>query len=138
MIKASELRQGNIFEVEGLGNFPILDFSCDFTGNLHQVTFLSRLLYHRDRVPSETIETIIPELWQIKPIPLTPEILEKCGFKFNHYAYTYDLAEVSLSQNEFEPVVWVEGRRLEIGRPIKSVHQLQNLYFALTGEELIV
>jgi len=61
---------------------------------------------------------------QIDPIPLTMEILEKCGFSG---AWTTingldgNLMGVKLPELEYE---------------IKYVHQLQNLYFALTGNEL--
>lgn len=74
-------------------------------------------------------------------IPLTPEILEKCGFKLNANAvpqrwnkpfrestiYLY----IGLSGNiSFTPFAW--NYTLEVNH----LHQLQNLYFALTGTEL--
>jgi hypothetical protein len=61
-----------------------------------------------------------------EPIPLTPEWLESFG--------------VSNSRNQFFAVdkdgyVWYDRMMLVRVKP-KYVHQLQNLYFALTGEEL--
>ena len=62
--------------------------------------------------------------YDVEPIPITMEILEKCGFSG---AWTTingldgNLMGVKLPELEYE---------------IKYVHQLQNLYFALTGNEL--
>ena len=78
----------------------------------------------------------------IEGIPLTEEWLVKLGFeetynsqfrlKFDHkefYEFGYDFSKVEDKS--------MEGFRY-YGRyiKIKYVHQLQNLYFALTGEEL--
>lgn len=78
-----------------------------------------------------------------KPIPLTPEWLERFGFQktknggtFAEYYWsgkgmdlTLDL-ELSTSTPEYDSQ-YVSG-----STQLKHVHQLQNLYFALTGEEL--
>jgi hypothetical protein len=78
--------------------------------------------------------------WGIEPIPLTEEWLLKFGFEklsngwlrlhiCNDWSYLYwdRLAGLELSVNK-------QGIHFS---HIKHVHQLQNLYFALTGEELI-
>jgi len=76
------------------------------------------------------------------PIPLTPEILEKCGFKFrnqNYVTWYYKplmgfASTMKIFVHDdfyfFNPYEW------NFQREIKSLHQLQNLYYALTGEEL--
>ena len=81
----------------------------------------------------------------IKPIPLTEDILLKCGFKRvpkNLYvdnikdlrtAVTY--LKGSIIWNESTRIVWVGNIALD---NIKYLHELQNLYFAITGEELEV
>lgn len=68
----------------------------------------------------------------IKPIPLTEEILLKCGAK--HWRNpTYYVFETPYSPNiEFQPGDVCNYEH------IKNLHQLQNLYFALTGKELNV
>jgi hypothetical protein len=78
----------------------------------------------------------------IEPIPLTPEILEKCGFvktesksyrtgkEVVFYAYHKD----GLVYNTIQVLWWLFNRVMP--NQIKHLHQLQNLYFALTGEEL--
>lgn len=73
------------------------------------------------------------------PMPLTPEILEKCGFdKMNGHAPAigaYDWFD----NGKFETVHvyknWICLKGVD-SIPIKYLHQLQNLYYALTGEEL--
>lgn len=86
-----------------------------------------------------------------EPIPITPELLQKCGFKeslidadpIDGYYYSLevnnekhcDLTFSSRDENGFLEVVlfpydnWFRFRYL---------HQLQNLYFALTETELLI
>lgn len=78
-------------------------------------------------------------------IPLTHEILEKVGFVTADYeldVIVWDYKDTFLiSQNgipvEDQPIVfeWDNGDR-DVTTELKYLHQLQNLYFALTGEEL--
>lgn len=71
---------------------------------------------------------------QIQPIPLTPEILEKCGFEFDTITFSKSYLLLAEGDNGFD--VWVGGLSKVKLNPINYLHQLQNLYFALTGEEL--
>jgi hypothetical protein len=78
-------------------------------------------------------------LARIKPIPLTEEWLVKFGFEkfknpnntpnwiwfINKHSWVLQSFE---KQNEFYQLNGI--------KPINYIHQLQNLYFALTGEEL--
>lgn len=83
-----------------------------------------------------------------QPIVLTSDILEKCGFKKNKNGEPCieinDIAshlELMVGkENYFYPSITQtpdmdEERTVWLNR-INSLHQLQNLYFALTGEEL--
>ena len=84
------------------------------------------------------VDNMITTFDVISPIPLTPEILEKAGFVKELILgrkdkYWYRLGE--LSYNESHEAFWFHGI---LKYQPKSLHQLQNLYFALTGEELIV
>lgn len=85
----------------------------------------------------------------INPIPLTPEILEKCGFKWvdkndnNRIYYFRDIDEDhSLSWDERKKIIYLDCTDgyydIYFNNTAKYLHQLQNLYFALTGEELKV
>ena len=70
------------------------------------------------------------------PIPLTPEILEKCGFEKKGKRYSKGWVYLWEQENN---IVFALSEMYEfVGDylPCKSLHQLQNLYYALTGEEL--
>lgn len=83
----------------------------------------------------------------IKPIPLTEEWLLRFGFvKEVEYKKKINFSRFHLFQinasnsyndneNEFKVNFYQSKQCVELCR-IKHVHQLQNLYFALTGEEL--
>ena len=70
---------------------------------------------------------------QLMPILLTPEILDKCGFeKLNSGNRRFNkivLMCESVSNYLLKDIPLT---------PIKYLHQLQNLYFALSGKELEV
>lgn len=84
----------------------------------------------------DDINEDLPEFYD--PIHLTPEILEKAGFQ------TYDDIKKLDVESDFGCELTYEKGHLffydcdggKIGKEIKHIHQLQNLYFALTGEEL--
>lgn len=74
-------------------------------------------------------------------IPLTPEILVKSGIKVQ-LVFADGISEYNVIDNgKFETIV-VSGNIIRLqgvpSKPIEYLHQLQNLYFALTGEELEV
>ena len=80
-----------------------------------------------------------------KPIPLTEEWLLKLGLE-------YDRAEYYIKEDEYVNLLMfvnsktkkiyhfadVERRQYQTTLEFKHVHQLQNLYFALTGKELTI
>ena len=69
---------------------------------------------------------------EIEPIPITEEILLKCGFsKFKGDNSDCFLNDFETSCN-MELLFW-KGTEI---KNIKHLHQLQNLYFALTGKEI--
>jgi hypothetical protein len=77
-----------------------------------------------------------------RPIPLTEEWLLKFGFEVDDHLMNpddwpyvdYIKNEVRISEPNYSFAFYGRDNELEI----KYVHQLQNLYFALTGEELCV
>lgn len=93
---------------------------------------------------------LIP-LADIEPIPLTPEILEKCWFKKGNACYKNAYSRNVLDTDFYLRPSYECGFywgfnasstkldcELNSVKPIKYLHQLQNLFFALTGEELEV
>ena len=73
----------------------------------------------------------------LKPIPLTEEWLVKFGFLLDlhhHRGLTYSLNRITTYMQD--GIFWCDI--LWDCLEIKHVHQLQNLYFALTNEELTI
>lgn len=83
---------------------------------------------------------------EIQPIPLTPEILIRCGFEkwsennFFHEGFVdYWKLLYHEHNNEWEvyyaPDKSCSGQDISV---INHLHQLQNLYYSLTNTELLV
>ena len=73
------------------------------------------------------------DLEYIKPIPLTGEWFERFGFEYKKNGYYKFPIEIRLSGLVF---FGNEHSKRGLNINLKYVHQLQNLYFALTGQEL--
>lgn len=132
-ISINELRVGNLVSINN--GFEMIVHSI-FRDNTVYLDFVPPLINEGDIWEED--------LKDINPITLTRELFLKFGFtdRFNNYhgkefwtipnlkiAFRNegDGAHVPCTNNEF---LFSKGNR------IKYVHQLQNLYFALTGEEL--
>jgi hypothetical protein len=123
MIKANELRVGNLLLVHGtaLAALEILeDGVCYFFQ------------------PGTHVRTVI-EFEDAEPIPLTSEWLQRLGFEDDNHITVYDVSRrqpflfsICSTDKGFE----LFGGEGPIGKAFNYLHQLQNLYFALTGEEL--
>lgn len=135
MINANELRIGN-FVLDNNIQRKVLGIKKDDIGDVllldHKST--NRLLKN------------------INSIPLTPEILVACGFKkeirgeeddFDGPEIVYHLDGVDIYDHRecggnfsYATYTRYPGRGFKGGRIVDYLHQLQNLYFALTGKEL--
>lgn len=73
-----------------------------------------------------------------KGIPLTEEWLLKFGFYKNdeNYYVKENQTSIDLIKILFDEFNFYAENRGVVLREIKYIHQLQNLYFTLTGEEL--
>ena len=133
-MEARELRIGNLME---LPNGEISKVT-GFTEN-GKVWFV--------REPKH--EECALKINQVKPIPLTEEWLLKFGFGEMGlslgYFYKPICGNFSICSEDF--IFNINYKRYAVsnvisvdlhGFEIKYVHQLQNLYFALTGEELTI
>lgn len=117
MIKANELRRGNwiLFDKEP-------DIVTDISENM--IGGRSFYRFYLDR---------------IDPIPLTPEILEACGFESDGEGFlSGDFGQPMYFRMKvfiiYGKIKWLINRTSAV--EITSLHQFQNLYFALTGTEL--
>jgi len=125
-LKANECRYGNFIigtyesEDDNLVHETICEFKFyDCYNNYYNVESKER----------------IEEFTGFKPIPLTEEWLLKFGFeKIGRNFTTKDnfVIWLSLSSETYQFRLHGYGKDIEI----KFVHQLQNLYYALTNEEL--
>jgi hypothetical protein len=74
----------------------------------------------------------------VLPIPLTPEILEKAGFNMEGKYIWLKIDEAfelcTFASGTPGVGLYFEGQWL--GDTFNYLHQIQNLFFALTGEEL--
>ena len=116
MISKNELRIGNWAQVLGV----------------YKDSFLKAGIV---QVDAELILLVEQSKVGLLPIPLTPEILEKCGFKGDKMSL--GLLTIKVMQNwvnVYDEFIHASG----VSFPCEHLHQLQNLYYALTGEELEV
>ena len=70
------------------------------------------------------------------PIPLTPEILGKCGFVDGIIKLPFGKKLCIGSANNGTCIAYFGEQSETLSRYCEHVHQLQNLFFTLTGEEL--
>lgn len=122
-MKAEELRIGNLVYAET--GLPSLEVHTVMAGDIHDID--------SGRA-------------KVEPIPLTEEWLLNLGFKLHsrHSYHNYIL------ENGFCVSIWMEDKPCagfeekgicywgENYISIKHVHQLQNLYFALYGQEIVI
>lgn len=143
MINATDLRIGNaVFKKDALINGSDIQIK----ERLHLITAYD--IYHiiEDGDPTN------------HPIPLNPEWLERCGFnqvetiQRNQYEveerYTIRTDETNISYGFVTETYGGDPEKrtrfrfseytIDVLKAIRFVHQLQNLYFALTGEELTI
>lgn len=107
-MKASELRIGNFVLVKDRDNFSF-------------------------QVNEDSISNFAKGNLEIRHVPLTEEWLLKFGFNKNNMMGETNFNKGGLYISDDFIFVYYHGNRVYL----KYVHQLQNLYFALTGDELI-
>lgn len=136
MIKASELRIGNFIQCQKVPNGPFE--AVKITG------------VHWDG--ADWIEWIADDGYRVgmhKPlgytgIPLTPDILEKCGSIIPYKDNRIQIGELSFFVQSDDVGAWYLNLSESAYQEaitfykIRHLHQLQNLFFALTGDELEV
>jgi len=121
-ISASELRIRNIHEGD--------DFSIPRLG-ISSVKIDGKSFNH---ITSYGIHLVDEGKMEFKPIALTEEWLVKFGFtKGGDRCYRIHTIRIFININKTIFAYAFEG-----AVNIKFVHQLQNLFFALTGEELTI
>ena len=130
MIKTNELRIGNFVSINN--GFEMLVHSI-FQNDTVYLDFIPPLINEAD-VWEEDYKDLIA-------IPLTKEWLLKAGFEksfTNDFWYSIKIGDKRLLVSTLGNIEIEKWDRTMIAFPdiCKYVHQLQNLYFALTGNEL--
>lgn len=129
MIKTEELRIGNLFwdaqkTVQVAYTIHETVVNESWTGPLPDGKYKLNPGYGED---------------DMEPIPITPEWLKRLGFEKGYKGvYTCDKLDIEPTKDGYQPVTMGHDDYVEYGLSIHYVHELQNLYFALTGEELTI
>jgi hypothetical protein len=128
-MKAKELR---------IGNYVNNEQRTEIIDGIDQYRVQCHLLSDKSR---ETLYEV--PLGLIKPIPLTEEWLLKFGFEYIEEVDVFTLGDFSIRSylriNSGWSIYWCDEANLKLSyilNDLTNLHQLQNLYFALTGEEL--
>jgi hypothetical protein len=128
-MKANELRIGNLL----LDNDKII---CEVK-EIRENYILTNSL--------DNFKTLVAQIGLYEPIPLTEEWLLKFEFSTtteNSAGKTYSYVRNGIFSSDLSFTYWTttkeKGKFYRGDLEIKHVHQLQNIYFSLTGEELTV
>ena len=128
-MKANELRIGNLIHHNNDGINEVVEIkSIGYKAEGYSGYYLTY------KGGSSTLESLFGDDYLNTPIPLTEEWLVKFGYKYKSYGY----GEEEWKQWSFKGYSLNGFTCNTSGVNIKYVHQLQNLYFALTGEELTI
>ena len=133
-MEANELRIGNII--------------CSL-GQRHENGRMLEWINYEIPVDLEVLQNIISKNtdFEYSPIPLTEEWLLKFGFVKGKGAFFIEVLKTEFYFRDSYTGGYYWGFisnsdwnmcELTDVRPVNYVHQLQNLYFALTGEELTI
>ena len=112
-------------------------------GNLLQYTDFQKVKEHlRGTTFNVTADDILflstYSVDYVEPIQLTPEWLEKFGFEKIGSRYEKESISLYKFKDVFDLQLIRDNELFDLGIGYVYVHQLQNLYFAITGEELTV
>ena len=120
MIDAKELRIGNlVYRLVEANILTVVEISTTY-------------------LKFEHLDEHVWDAEDINPIPLTSEWLERMGKMCNNIpGWEYQISVGALNWYFRWNTEWYsELGGIYLASRIKYIHQLQNLYFALTGEEL--
>lgn len=122
------------FRIDGFEYLRSID--GQLSGKVEQFTANPHYNPDDKRVLAEPRYYLHPLTWNLEdlqPIPLTEELLLKCGFEehdnvFHSELFIYNNGNLTIIADDYN----------NVGKTIKVcyLHQLQNLYFALMGTEL--
>lgn len=135
-MEPNELRVGNLLSYGAHGTATVIDIKGSGKIKIH--------IHSKQSNEKGYIKPTVHVLY-LDPIPLTLEWLGKMGFVKNTRE-EWDGPKIELEHSlewftikGYGPSSFMlMGSEWTMGKPFQYVHQLQNLYFAVTGEELII
>jgi len=153
MITANELRVGNlIFWNPKLLNLntTLVGFQVEVFAILKdKISYIFPGIEYRVEPFEDNLlqkETPYKSLEEFEPIILTPEMLTRYGFEqSSHYLNRFvyykhqdeQFLKIDINILEYKvSLSFADDQKVDLPLHYKFLHQLQNLYFALTGEEL--
>ena len=141
MIPANDLRIGNLVTVNNPKYHPKLKdvilqvISIDELLDFDKIATHAIRLKHINQEPNTYYETYSQFIKFIELIPLSEDILLKCGFISNPYQDRYESKWCNVECDKTKGIteLWIESHP-----HIKYLHQLQNLIWINFNEELKV
>lgn len=145
-MKPNALRIGNIVTVNNPKYHPKLkDIPLLITGIYQRGGYIVNL-EHVNQEPNVYYETYSQLIKYIEPIPITEELLLKLGFERNDSGHAEEHEDYHQWLEKVYPTIGCvcqgDGNYVFLEKfddqKIYNLHQLQNIYHALMGEELNV
>ncbi len=128
MIQAHELR---------IGNYVLINGACQQVNSINagnHLTDSAQVAYCVGDV--EEAEYCASD--NIQPLPISQEVLAGCGFEYHDYFKFWQKKihgrGTDMEINQDYDII--DFMRKPLVKKISSLHQLQNIYFALKGSEL--
>ena len=124
MIPCYELRIGNLVIINGM---------------LQRVSAITRTTISTVDADENNDQTISEHsLEKVEPVILTDEVLKECGFVYHDYFKFWQLITTGIrTEMDIDPDYdLIDFMRKPIIKKLRSLHQLQNVYFLMKGREL--
>lgn len=130
-MKPEDLRIGNFFQ----------KVKNDWYSQNFDYTPIANIVYNGVNEFKDMGASSIIKYSQLKPIELTAEWKLKFGFEKIDHISGYSFWRLKRKKRSNTPAICIYDTYIIVGSSttvshINSVHQLQNLFFALTGKEL--
>lgn len=157
-MRINELMIGNFVTINnGVYHPKMKGIPCAVTSIEDKGDEYSISLIQIDRKPNTFYESYSQFSKYVEPIPITEEWLLKFGFNYEktsqygtieikgHYVFSLAIFQAiayfykeKLYLGVYTRSIHSDYKEINLGYEIAFVHQLQNLFFALTGEELAI
>ncbi len=129
MIPYNELR---------IGNFVLVDQTMQRISMIDKTSSTTTALSGTKR---EEAKTRTPHfLESLQPVPLTDDILQQCKFVYHDYFKFWQLVDgkdgLRSEMDIDRDYNIIDFMRRPLVKKVTSLHQLQNIYFMLKGQEL--